>query len=90
MSTCKRTREGCELEAQRAARLAQVRQDAPSKLGVFRAAYAGRSLRAAINACCLECVGFDIQAVRDCTAPACPLFTVRPYQRKRCRRATSS
>ena len=34
--------------------------------------------RQAIKAQCLECCGFDRDAVRDCSARACPLWTKRP------------
>lgn len=40
----------------------------------------GKSLRAAINSFCLECVCWQIQEIRDCTDLACPLYAVRPYQ----------
>jgi hypothetical protein len=29
---------------------------------------------------CLECVGFDRNAITECTAPACPLWNFRPFQ----------
>ena len=71
-----------EIEAKRAERLADVRREAPRHLATFRRAYAGKSLRAAVNAFCCECQGFDAAAVRDCTAPACPLFLYRPGRGK--------
>jgi hypothetical protein len=40
----------------------------------------GKSLRAAVNSFCLECVCWQIREVRDCTDLACPLYGVRPYQ----------
>jgi len=43
-------------------------------------AVTGRSLRAAVNAFCLECVSWQVQEVRLCTDEACPLWAVRPYQ----------
>lgn len=44
-----------------------------------------RSLRAAINAKCWECVGGDAdpnphRRVRRCACPECPLWAVRPWQ----------
>ena len=69
------------IEAKRAERLEAVRQDAPRYLNVFRRAYAGKSLRAAVNAFCHECLGFEDHP-RDCTAPACPLFAQRPGRGK--------
>jgi hypothetical protein len=38
--------------------------------------------RMAIRAQCAECIGFDRQAISDCTAYACPLWHFRPYQKK--------
>jgi hypothetical protein len=73
-----RCRDAGEIEAKRAARLADVQRDAPRYLSTLRRAYAGRSLRAAVNAFCIECNGFDAAAVRECTAPACPLWSYRP------------
>ena len=72
-----------EIEAKRAARLKDVQSDAPRYLNTFRRAYAGKSLRAAVNAFCIECVGFDAAEVTACTAPACPLFPYRPGRRKK-------
>lgn len=42
-------------------------------------AYAGNSLRAAVDAFCIHCVGYDIQAAKNCTAYACPLYEVKSY-----------
>jgi len=36
----------------------------------------------AIKAKCLECVNFKYKRVTECSAPQCPLFEVRPYQKK--------
>lgn len=60
--------------------LQQVSEDASSKVGHFKKAYGGSSLRAAITAKCLECVCFETSFIRDCTATGCPLWTQRPYQ----------
>jgi hypothetical protein len=50
----------------------------------YRACYdkavSGKSLRAAINSFCLECVCWQTKEIRLCTDLACPLWTVRPYQ----------
>lgn len=61
-------------------RLLQVKTDAPSCLKTFEKAYEGRSKQAGIKAFCLECIGYDRTAIRNCTAPACPLYEVRPFQ----------
>ena len=58
-------------------RLAQM----PKKYrATYRRAVKGRSLRACINAFCLECCMYQSQEVRLCTDCGCPLWTVRPYQ----------
>lgn len=46
----------------------------------YERAVKGRSLRAAINAQCLECVCWITKEVRLCTDLACSLYAVRPYQ----------
>ena len=35
-----------------------------------------------IKAQCLQCVGYERVAIRDCTATLCPLWKRRPYQQK--------
>jgi len=51
-----------------------------SRRGVFERAYAAKAApRSAIKAFCLECLGFDEAEIRNCTAPACPLYEYRPY-----------
>jgi hypothetical protein len=40
----------------------------------------GKSLRAAVNAQCQECVFYQIGEIRNCLDLACPLYAVRPYQ----------
>lgn len=54
-----------------------------SHRGTYRWAVSGKSLRAAVTACCAECVGYDREAVRTCPAVACPLWSVRPWQQRR-------
>ena len=51
-----------------------------------KAAADPRSLRKAITAFCYECAGGDGEPgarsnVRNCTAPHCPLYRVRPWQK---------
>jgi hypothetical protein len=54
-----------------------------SKAGLFRRIYTGKvTPRARIKAQCLDCTGFDLAAIRECTADACPLWGARPYQQK--------
>ena len=38
------------------------------------------SPRKAIKAQCLVCVGYDRDAVRNCTGYSCPLWSYRPFQ----------
>jgi len=51
---------------------------------VYKATYdravEGKSLRAAINAQCLECVCWQRKEVQLCTSLSCPLYAVRPYR----------
>lgn len=54
---------------------------------VARAALKPTNRKLAIAAMCSRCLGGDetttpIAAIRDCTAPTCPLYAVRPYQRR--------
>ena len=46
----------------------------------YKKAVSGKSLRAAINAQCLECVYWQSREVTMCTDLGCPLYAVRPYQ----------
>ena len=39
-----------------------------------------RSLRAAINAKCFDCVCFQKAEVKRCGVPKCPLYQLRPWQ----------
>jgi len=47
---------------------------------VYDRAVKGKSLRASVNARCLDCCHWQRSAVRDCPALSCPLWAVRPYQ----------
>ncbi len=49
----------------------------------YRKAMAGKSLRAAVNAFCLECVTWDHREVGLCTSSQCPLYPYRPYKQKK-------
>lgn len=73
-----RGHDAVEIARKREARLGAVKRDAPRYLATFKRAYAGKSLRAAVNAFCCECNGYDAAAVKECTAPACPLWPYRP------------
>ena len=76
-----------EDDAGRLKRLADVSTDGPSKLSVFKRAFYGKSLRASVNAFCLECLWLDAGAIRDCGVRSCPLWNVRPYQPRKGRQA---
>jgi len=61
--------------------IAERRTQIPrSYKSIYDKAVKGKSLRAAINAQCLECVCWQIKEIRNCTDLACPLYAVRPYQ----------
>ncbi len=62
-------------------RIAERREQMPrSYRATYDKAIKGKSLRAAVNAQCLECVCWITKEVRLCTDLACSLYSVRPYQ----------
>ena len=76
------------MDPRRLKRLEDVSKDGPSRLAAFRRAYSSVSLRASVNAFCLECLWLDPGAIRDCGVMACPLWNVRPYQSRSKERKT--
>ena len=50
--------------------------------GVFRRAYSGKSRKAGMDAYCYQCIGFEREEIRHCTAPECGLWEYRPIQPK--------
>lgn len=64
--------------------IARHREAMPER---YRATYdkavAGKGLRAAVNARCLDCCAWQRTEVRDCPALSCPLWAVRPYCKTR-------
>lgn len=74
------SQEAVQVQERRKRKLEQVERIVPSKVGIFKRAYAGKSMRAAINAHCLECQGFQSSEVRRCPIFDCPLWELRPYQ----------
>ena len=59
-------------------RIAEHRKNIPRQFRkVYDIAMSGRSLRAAINSQCIECVGYVFKEVRLCCSPQCPLFPYR-------------
>ena len=70
-----------DLSSSRAKRIAKRRSDMPEVYrGIYDRAVSGKSLRAAVNAFCLECVYWQRKEVRLCTSLPCPLWPYRPYQ----------
>ena len=62
-------------------RIAKRRSDMPKIYrGIYDKAMFGNSLRAAINAQCLDCVMDQREEVRLCPSYPCPLWPYRPYQ----------
>ena len=62
---------------------ANVLRSIPTRLqSVVRRSYAGNSLRAAINAKCFECYGYEnVRGIQGCTATECPLHASRPHRK---------
>ena len=56
--------------------------EAPESVkNTLREAFSGSaSPRRAIKAMCLTCVGYERNAIRDCTGFSCPLWQYRPFQ----------
>ena len=62
-------------------RIAIHRQRMPRQYRkVYDAAMTGKSLRAAVNSQCIECIGYDLREVKLCCSPQCPLFPYRPLR----------
>lgn len=62
-------------------RIAKRRADMPRVYrGIYDKAMTGKSLRAAVNAFCLECVMWQREEVRLCPSTPCPLWLYRPYR----------
>jgi hypothetical protein len=58
----------------------RLRQIPPKFQPTYRRAVEGQSLRACVNAQCLECCGWQSGEVAACTDAGCPLWSVRPYR----------
>ena len=66
---------------EREEKIAERRAQIPrSYIATYDRAVKGKSLRAAVNSFCIACTGYQREEVRLCTAVACPLYAVRPYQ----------
>ena len=69
------------MNQERQEKIAERRAQMPRAYrGAYDRAVTGKSLRAAINSFCLECVCHQIEEVRQCGDLACSLWAVRPYQ----------
>jgi hypothetical protein len=78
---CSSPKTRANIERQRQMRIAERRAQMPrSYRANYDKAVGGKSLRASINAFCLECVCWQIEEIRNCSDFACPLYAVRPYQ----------
>ena len=62
-------------------RLAEIRRHSVSAINVFKKAYGGNSLAAAVKAKCLDCCCWVREEVTKCRSEACPLWRVRPFQK---------
>ena len=59
--------------------VAEHRQNMPRQYRrVYDVAMSGRSLRAAVNSFCIECMAYRFKEVRQCCSPQCPLYPYRP------------
>jgi hypothetical protein len=54
----------------------------PIYRATYKKAVAGKSLRAAVNSFCAECVTWKREEVRLCTSLDCSLWPYRPYRDK--------
>lgn len=64
--------------AQKAQIIERMHHMNPGVRSVFLKAFAGKSLRAAATAKCIDCMGWKRSEVANCTVLACPLY---PYRR---------
>ena len=65
--------------------IADYRENIPNlHKGAYRRTYDKainkQSMRAAVNAKCLDCCCWQATEIRDCGIPACPLYPYRPYK----------
>ena len=62
-------------------RIAKHRANMPRQFRkVYDIAMSGRSLRAAVNSQCIQCVGYVFSEIKQCSSPKCPLFPSRPLR----------
>lgn len=77
---------------ERQQKIAERRADMPRiYCATYDKAVSGKSLRAAVNSFCVQCVMYQREEVRLCTSLACPLWLYRPYRDKpKCRSKNTS
>lgn len=69
------------MSGEREQRIAEHKQQIPRAYrGIYQRAIEGKSLRAAVNAFCLQCCAYQRKEVTLCTALDCPMWIVRPYR----------
>lgn len=72
-----------------AARAKRVRVAPRLYRGLLTRVFTNKSSpRVCIQVMCLECVGYAREEIRNCTAYACPLWNIRPYQADPVKNAT--
>jgi hypothetical protein len=69
-------------KAQQALREARAKGEGRRKCPIVKSTENPKSLRLAINAKCWDCCLEQINEIRFCGATGCPLWKVRPYQKK--------
>lgn len=60
--------------------LAVIARETPVYVGLFKKAYSGRSLSAAVKAACVDCCCWQRVEITRCQTVICPLWLYRPYQ----------
>jgi hypothetical protein len=69
------------ISSDRLQKIAEYKRQIPNAYRkVYEKAVLGKSLRASINSFCLSCVCWQRKEISLCTALACSLWMVRPYQ----------
>jgi hypothetical protein len=65
-------------------KIAKRRSDMPA---IYRKTYdkamTGKNRAAGVKAFCLECMCWQKQEIKQCTAPQCPLYPYRPYSKSK-------
>jgi hypothetical protein len=78
-------------EALTEAQAKRLTQWLPSRQNMIKRCWQGQAGRKlAIHMQCLDCCGEDVEAVRTCCAPCCPLWHFRPFQQHNVKRAEHS